>query len=51
MLSRAFVTDYYQKMMLSKNQRKSLIEFYSDKSEITYKGTRYRGLKEIAEKI
>ena len=38
-------------MRLAKAQRKSLLRFYANGSTMTYSGSTYRGLEEIADKV
>jgi hypothetical protein len=38
-------------MRQNRQQRMGLINFYSEVSQMTYSGSTYRGLKDIAEKI
>jgi len=50
-ISDIFLEQYFSLMRQNRQQRMGLINFYSELSQMTYSGSTYRGLKDIAEKI
>lgn len=46
-----FLEQYFGAMRLNREGRQSLINFYSNASQMTYTGSHFKGLKDIAEKI
>jgi hypothetical protein len=47
-IAKQFLEAYYTTIMKNKE---GLLNFYNDKSSMTYNGSVYKGLKEITEKI
>lgn len=47
-LAKQFLEAYYTTIMQNKN---NLLNFYNDKSIMSYNGSVYTGLKEITEKV
>ena len=50
-VSDMFLNEYYKVMQYPREERKGLIQFYQNCSQMTYTGSQYAGLKDIAEKI
>ena len=50
-VSDMFLNEYYKVMQYSREERKGLIQFYQNTSQMSYTGSQYAGLKDIAEKI
>lgn len=47
-VAKQFLEAYYTTIMKNKEQ---LLNFYNDKSSMDYNGSKFRGIKQIAEKI
>ena len=47
-VAKQFLEQYYGAMM---QNRKGLLNFYNDNSNLTYNGDKFKGLKEISEKV
>lgn len=50
-IANIFLEQYFGAMQLNREGRQSLINFYSNASQMTYTGSHFKGLKDIAEKI
>lgn len=50
-IANLFLEEYFKVMQLPRQARQNLISFYQNSSQMTYTGSTYVGLKDIAEKI
>lgn len=50
-IANMFLEEYFKVMQLPRQARQNLISFYQNSSKMTYTGSTYVGLKDIAEKI
>lgn len=50
-IANMFLEQYYGMMQAPRASRQGLVSFYSNASVLTYTGSSYRGLKDIAEKV